>query len=557
MHPFRISFSQGGCTGSLKKVFFMEDAMFEDPLLHETGDFPKRKISEDPVKKFSFKGRDFLELDAEGLSLLAERAFHDLAFFLRVSHLEQLAAILEDPEASSNDRLVAFELLKNACIAAAGIFPLCQDTGTAMVMAKKGEGILTGADDAVFLSRGIHKAYTENAFRYSQLAPLFLYTEKNTGNNLPAQIDIQAVSGGSYDFLFVAKGGGSANKTFLFNKTREILSEEKLTSFLAEVLPEIGVSACPPYHLSLVIGGMSPEYNLKALKLASTGYLDNLPQEGNSFGRAFRDLSLEAKLLDLGRKTGLGAQFGGKYFCLDARVIRLPRHGASCFVSIGASCVAHRNMRGKITEEGIFLEKLEENPARFLPDPDLDFSKSISIDLGKPMGEIRDALSGLPVGTALLLNGPMVVARDMAHARLKEMLERGENLPKYFSEHPVYYAGPAKTPKGFASGSFGPTTAGRMDSYIPLFQKKGASLVTLAKGNRSQIVRDSCRKFGGFYLGSIGGAAALLGRDCIEKMEVLDFEDLGMEAVYRIQVKDFPAFLIVDDKGNDFYARLC
>lgn len=542
--------------GNPKRGFSMEDIAFKDPISQQTRGFPTRKISGDLVRKISFQGRNFLELAPEALSLLAEEAFHDMAFFLRTSHLEQLAAILEDPEASHNDRLVTLELLKNASISASGTFPLCQDTGTAMVIARKGERVLTHAEDSVFLARGIYRAYAENAFRYSQLAPLSVYREKNTETNLPAQIDIQAVPGDAYDFLFVAKGGGSANKTFLYNKTRAILSEEKLLPFLREALSEIGVSACPPYHLALVIGGMSPEYNLKVLKLASAGCLEDLPLEGSPWGRAFRDPELEAKLLAMGRETGLGAQFGGKYFCLDARVVRLPRHGASCFLSIGANCVAHRNLLGKITEEGLFLEKLEENPARFLPDPELDFAGAVSLDLTKPMDQIRNTLSALSVGTPLLLNGPMIVARDLAHARLKEMLDRRERLPAYFSDHPVYYAGPAKKPEGFASGSFGPTTAGRMDPYIPLFQERGASLVSLAKGNRSSVVKDSCRKFGGFYLGSIGGAAARLGKDCIEKVTLLDFEDLGMEAVYRIHVKNFPAFLILDDKGNDFYAAL-
>lgn len=534
----------------------MKDAMYRDPIFHQSGNFPSRKLEGDRPEKISFGGRDFLLVKPEMLARLAEEAFHDLAFFFRESHLEQMAQILKDPEASANDRLVAHELLKNACISAAGVFPLCQDTGTAIIMAKKGEAVLSNAEDAEILSQGVQRAYAKNAFRYSQLAPISLYHEVNTGTNLPAQIDIEAVSGNVYDFLFVAKGGGSANKTFFYTKTREILSRDKLFSFLQGALPEIGVSACPPYHLCLVIGGMSPEYNLKVLKLAGTGFLDGLPVEGHAFGRAFRDLELEEDLLLMGRETGLGAQFGGKYFCLDTRVIRLPRHGASCFVSLGVSCVAHRNMRGKITEEGIFLEKLEENPARFLPDPDLDFSSAVFMDLARPMDEILKSLSALSVGTPLLLNGPVIVARDIAHARLKGMLDKGEKLPAYFSEHPVYYAGPAKRPEGFASGSFGPTTAGRMDPYLPLFQERGASLVTLAKGNRSALVKDSCKNFGGFYLGSIGGGAARLGRDSIQKVELLDFPDLGMEAVYKIQVKNFPAFLITDDKGNDFYADI-
>ncbi|TYT73856.1 FumA C-terminus/TtdB family hydratase beta subunit [Desulfobotulus mexicanus] len=512
-----------------------------------------RFLGKESVRSLSFGTRNFLEVKPEGLAMLAEEAFRDASFFLSTGHLEQLALILSDPEASANDRFVAMELLKNAAISAGGVFPMCQDTGTAQIMAKKGEGVLTGTDDSFWISKGVFEAYTGENLRYSQLAPLSMYGEVNTENNLPAQIDISSVPGDHYDFLFVAKGGGSANKTFLYNKTAQILAPEELLPFLSKSLGEIGTSACPPYHLAVVVGGMSAEYTLKTLKLASTGYLDSLPDRGNMNGQGFRDRSLEAEILEMSRSLGLGAQFGGKYFCHDVRVIRLPRHGASCFIGVGVSCSAHRNIRGRICGDGIFLEELDRDPARFFPEPAFEPEEAVSIDLNQSMDAIRTSLSKLKVATRVMLNGPLVVARDIAHVRLKAMLERGEDLPAYFRDHMVYYAGPAKTPAGHASGSFGPTTAGRMDPYVPCFQEKGASLVMLAKGNRSSQVRESCKKHGGFYLGSIGGPAARLGRDCITKVDMIDFKDLGMEAVYRIEVRDFPAFVIVDDKGNDFY----
>ncbi|MCW7753026.1 FumA C-terminus/TtdB family hydratase beta subunit [Desulfobotulus sp. H1] len=532
----------------------MKSFVCHNVLCPADADIRWRFLGNNLVQPFSCRGRTFLELAPEGLTLLAREAFRDVSFFLRTGHLEQLAVILQDPEASANDRFVAMELLKNAAISAGGVFPMCQDTGTALVMAKKGEQVLTGADDAWWISKGIGEAYTEENLRYSQMAPLSMYEEVNTQNNLPAQIDMDAVPGEAYDFLFVAKGGGSANKTFLYNKTAQTLSPEELLPFLGKSLKEIGTSACPPYHLAVVVGGMSAEYTLKTLKLASTGYLDSLPDKGTSQGQGFRDRSLEAEVLAMSRRLGLGAQFGGKYFCHDVRVIRLPRHGASCFIGVGVSCSAHRNILGRICLDGLFLEELDRDPARFFPDPAFDPGDAVSINLNQPMDAIRAALTKLKVATRVMLNGPMVVARDLAHVRLKAMLDRGEELPAYFRDHMVYYAGPAKTPAGHASGSFGPTTAGRMDPYVPCFQEKGASLVMLAKGNRSFGVRESCRKHGGFYLGSIGGPAACLGKDCITKVEMIDCKDLGMEAVYRIEVKNFPAFVIVDDKGNDFYA---
>lgn len=547
----RIAFFYNGKTEKI-----MESFIYQDVLARKERDVAWRSLGNTHIHPLSGELGGFFRVDAEALRLLTEEAFRDAAFLLRTEHLEQLAAILKDPEASANDRFVAMELLKNAVISAGRVFPMCQDTGTALVMAKKGERVLTGVDDVRWIAEGVHRAYTTENLRYSQLAPLSMYEEVNTKNNLPAQIEIAAIPGDSYKFLFVAKGGGSANKCFLYNKTRQILSPEVLLPFLRESLQEIGTSACPPYHLAVVIGGLSAEHTLKTLKLASTGYLDTLPDSGNAQGRGFRDLSLEAELLVMSRGLGLGAQFGGRHFCHDVRVVRLPRHGASCFVGVGVSCSAHRNILGKITAEGLFLEKLDADPARFLPDPEFDMEDAVSIDLNRPMEAIRSTLSELKVATRVMLNGPIVVARDIAHSRLKAMLDKGEKLPEYFLNHMVYYAGPAKTPAGYASGSFGPTTAGRMDPYIPAFQEQGASLVMLAKGNRSRLVRDSCRKYGGFYLGSIGGPAARLGRDCIKAVQVLDFEDLGMEAVYRIEVKDFPAFIIMDDKGNDFYDTL-
>lgn len=503
-----------------------------------------------------FQGEKIIAIAPEGLAMLAEKAFTDVSHFLRASHIRQLSDILSDPESSQNDRYVAMEFLKNAVIAAEGEFPLCQDTGTAIVIGKKGHRIWTGYSEASALSEGIYRAYTRKNLRYSQNAPLTLYNEQNTGCNLPAQIDLYTSEGDTYEFLFIAKGGGSANKTVLFQETKAILTPEKLVDFLTVKIKALGTAACPPYHLGIAIGGTSAEMNLKTVKLATTGYLDTLPEKGNPYGCAFRDKGLEAELHHRLQLSGIGAQFGGKYFCLDVRAIRLPRHGASCPIGVGVSCCAHRNIKGKINSEGIFLEQLETNPAKYLPEIPLDHGEAISINLDQPMTEIRSVLSQYPVGTRLTLTGKIVVARDIAHARLNERLLQGEPLPSYFKDHIIYYAGPAKTPKGYASGSFGPTTAGRMDPYVPAFQQQGASLVMLAKGNRSKAVAQSCRRYGGFYLGSIGGPAARLGKDCITKVEILEFPDLGMEAVFMITVKDFPAFILIDDKGNDFFDTL-
>jgi fumarate hydratase class I len=513
-------------------------------------------ISRDHVVPGECGGRPVLQVDPEALTLLAERAFHDAAFFLRPSHLEQLAAILKDPESSANDRTVALELLKNAVISAKGILPMCQDTGTAIINAKKGQHVFTGGGDEEALSRGVFNAYTKNYLRYSQNAALTMYDEKNTGSNLPAQIDISAVDGDAYGFLFVAKGGGSANKTYLFQETKAVLNPAALEKFLIGKMKAIGTAACPPYHLAVVVGGTSAELVLKTVKLASARYLDALPTSGGPGGQAFRDLELEGRLLKASRKLGLGAQFGGKYFCLDVRVVRLPRHGASCPIGLGLSCNADRNIKAKITRDGLFLERLEKDPAKYLPGPAAADEPAVRIDLNRPMSEIRAILGKYPVATRLVLDGPIIVARDIAHARLKENADRGEDLPGYFKDHIIYYAGPAKTPPGYASGSLGPTTAGRMDDYVALFQKMGGSLVMLAKGNRSKAVTEACKTYGGFYLGSIGGAAARLAKDCITSQEVVAYPELGMEAIYKITVKDFPAFIIVDDKGNDFYEQI-
>ena len=514
-----------------------------------------RKIDGDYVSQNVVDGRTFLNIRPEALSVLAKEAVRDVSHLLRSSHLEALKSILEDPEASANDRYVAETLLENAVISAEMEYPGCQDTGTAMLTAKKGENVFTGADDAQELSRGVFQAYDELNLRYSQTAPLSMYEEVNTATNLPAQIDIAAVPGGSYEFLIMTKGGGSANKTFMFPESRALLEPEKLRSYLRDKISAIGTSACPPYHLAVVIGGTSPEMNLKTVKLASAKYYDGLPETGSKHGRAFRDRSLEADILAMTRELGIGAQFGGKYFCHDVRVIRLPRHGASCFIGIGVSCSADRNIRAKITAGGIFLERLETDPRRFLPAGAVDEEPAVRIDLDEGMDALRRRLSGLPVKTRVMLSGSMIVARDIAHARLAGRLEHGGGLPDYFKDHVIFYAGPAKTPEGRASGALGPTTAGRMDSYVPRFQAEGASLVMLAKGNRSKAVADSCRRHGGFYLGTIGGAAAILGRDCITDVKLLEYPELGMEAVYMIKVKDFPAFIIIDDKGNDFYSR--
>jgi fumarate hydratase class I len=503
-------------------------------------------------------GRRIVQVEPEALQLLAAEAFDDVSHLLRTSHLEQLRKILDDPEASDNDRFVALELLMNANIASGRELPGCQDTGTAIVMGHKGEGVVTGADDAAALSRGIYDAYQTKNLRYSQLAPLDMFTEKNTGTNLPAQIEIYAEPGDEYELLFIAKGGGSANKSFLYQQTKALLNPESLLAFLAENIKTIGTSACPPYHLAVVIGGMSAEFTLKTVKLASTHYLDRLPTTGDAGGRAFRDVELEEKVQRLCNETGIGAQFGGKYFAHDVRVIRLPRHGASCPVGIGVSCSADRQILAKINAGGVFLEQLETNPGRFLPDVRSEELATgvIEIDLHRPMAEILAELSKYPVATRLSLSGPLIVARDIAHAKLKELLDAGEDLPQYFKDHMIYYAGPAKTPKGRASGSFGPTTAGRMDSYVDLFQSHGGSMVMLAKGNRGAQVAEACGRHGGFYLGSIGGPAARLADHSIVKVSVEEFEELGMEAIWRIEVKDFPAFIVTDDKGNDFYAEL-
>jgi fumarate hydratase class I len=515
-----------------------------------------RRLTDDHVSLESFKGIEILTLSPEGLTLLAEHAFKDVSHLLRPSHLSLLAKILDDPESSDNDRYVALEMLKNAVISADGIFPMCQDTGTAIVMGKKGQQVWTGFCDEEALSKGIFNAYTNNNLRYSQNAPLTMYDEVNTGCNLPAQIEIYAVEGGTYHFLFIAKGGGSANKTYLYQETKATLTPEKLVMFMRNKMKTLGTAACPPYHLAFVVGGTSAELNLKNVKLASAGYLDYLPTNGNQWGHAFRDLKLETELLEISRELGIGAQFGGKYFCHDVRVIRLPRHGASCPIGLGVSCSADRNIKGKITKQGIYLERLETDPAKYLPAPSDADTEAVHIDLNRPMDKIRAELSQYPVATRLMLTGKIVVARDIAHAKLKERLDKGEGLPEYFKNHIVYYAGPAKTPAGYPSGSFGPTTAGRMDPYVPIFQEQGASMVMLAKGNRSKEVTQSCKKFGGFYLGSIGGPAARLGKDCITNIETLEYSDLGMEAIFMITVKDFPAFIIVDDKGNDFFEKL-
>ncbi|NSC23657.1 fumarate hydratase [Streptomyces albus subsp. chlorinus] len=523
---------------------------------------PYRLVTSEGVSTVEAGGRTFLTVEPEALRKLAAKAIHDIQHYLRPEHLAQLRRILDDPEASANDRFVALDLLKNANIAAAGVLPMCQDTGTAIVMGKRGQNVLTRGGDEEALSRGIHDAYTQLNLRYSQMAPLTMWEEKNTGTNLPAQIELYATDGDAYKFLFMAKGGGSANKSFLYQETKAVLNEKSMMRFLEEKIRSLGTAACPPYHLAIVVGGTSAEYALKTAKYASAHYLDELPTEGSPSGHGFRDTELEEKVFELTQKIGIGAQFGGKYFCHDVRVVRLPRHGASCPVAIAVSCSADRQAKAKITAEGVFLEQLERDPARFLPETteseltqgagaDLD---AVRIDLSRPMDEILAELTKHPVKTRLSLTGTLVVARDIAHAKIKERLDAGEELPRYLKDHPVYYAGPAKTPEGYASGSFGPTTAGRMDAYVEQFQAAGGSKVMLAKGNRSKQVTDACAKYGGFYLGSIGGPAARLAQDCIKKVEVLEYEELGMEAVWRIEVEDFPAFIVVDDKGNDFFA---
>jgi fumarate hydratase class I len=537
----------------------MPDFQFQEMFPLGPEEAPYRRLTSDHVGTASLAGERVLTVAPEALTLLAAEGFRDISHLLRPSHLKQLRAILDDPEASANDKFVALDMLKNANIAAGGVLPMCQDTGTAIIFAKKGQRVWTeGGEDEAALARGVFRTFTETNLRYSQVAPLDMYEEANTGTNLPAQIDIHAVPGESYKFLFIAKGGGSANKTFLYQQTKALLNPRTLIQFLDEKIRTLGTAACPPYHLAIVIGGTSAEMTLKTVKLASCRYLDTLPTQGSRLGHAFRDRALEEEVLRLTRGMGIGAQFGGKYFCHDVRVIRLPRHGASCPVGIGVSCAADRQALGKITAEGVFLEQLETNPAQYLPEVTSEElgGPVVRIDLNRPMPEIRRELSRHPVKTRLALSGPMIVARDIAHAKLKERLDRGEGLPDYFRNYPVYYAGPAKTPKGYASGSFGPTTAGRMDSYVEEFQAAGGSHVMLAKGNRSRQVTEACKKHGGFYLGSIGGPAARLAQDCIRKVELLEYPELGMEAIWRIDVEDFPAFIVVDDKGNDFFANL-
>jgi fumarate hydratase class I len=527
------------------------------PLQKEKDNTEYRFLGKDGVTTEKLGSHEFLKVTPEAIQNLTKIAFHDIMHFLRPSHLEKVAKIIADPEASENDKYVATTLLENAMIAAEGVFPGCQDTGTAIVMGKKGDHVLTEEDDQITISRGIYNSYQDYNFRYSQVSPVDMYTEKNTGNNLPAQIDVYSTKGNEYNFLFVAKGGGSANKSMLFQQTKALLNPQTMMRFLEEKIKYLGTAACPPYHLAVVIGGTSAEQTLKMVKLASCGYMDNLPSQGGAHGQAFRDLELEDIVFKMTQKMGIGAQFGGKYFCHDVRVIRLPRHGASCPVGIGVSCSADRQIKGKITKDGIYLEQLEMNPARLLPVDSKanNTTQVIKVDLNQGMDQVRKKLSQYPIKTRVMLSGKMIVARDSAHAKLKELIDAGKPLPDYVKNCVVYYAGPAKTPKGHASGSFGPTTAQRMDPYVGLFQANGGSFVTLAKGNRTQEVTDACKKYGGFYLGSIGGPAAQLGRDCITSVKVIDYPELGMEAIYEIEVKDFPAFIVVDDKGNDFFAN--
>jgi fumarate hydratase class I len=556
VHPPRLSIYADSVATSHTPGFTYTDLL---PLGPDETKY--RLITTEGVTTQQLGDRTFLEVAPEALRLLTYEAIKDISHLLRPAHLAQLASILEDPEASPNDRFVALDLLKNANVSAGGVLPMCQDTGTAIIMGKRGQQVLTSGQDEEHISRGVFDAYQNLNLRYSQLSPLSMWEERNTGTNLPAQIEIYSDTHPghelSYDFLFMAKGGGSANKSFLYQETTALLNPESLTKFLDEKLRSIGTAACPPYHLAIVIGGTSAEFAVKAAKLASAKYLDNLPVHGTPDGHGYRDLAMEAEVLEMTRGFGIGAQFGGKYFCHDVRVIRLPRHGASCPVAIAVSCSADRQAKAKITPDGVFLEELDRDPAHYLPevtDEHLD-DTVVRIDLNRPMSEIREELSKLPIRTRVSLSGPLVVARDLAHARIKAMLDRGEPMPDYMKNHAVYYAGPAKTPEGYASGSFGPTTAGRMDSYVDLFQKNGGSFVMLAKGNRSTAVTRACQENGGFYLGSIGGPAAILAQDNITKVEVLDFPELGMEAVWLIEVRDFPAFVVVDDKGNDFFAE--
>jgi fumarate hydratase class I len=531
----------------------MPEFRYEPPIQLAKDDTVYRLLTRDFVETTVIDGKKILKVNPHGLELLAKEAVSDISFYLRTAHLEKLASILKDPEATDNDRFVAYIMLRNTVISSKGDLPWCQDTGTAIVIARKGEKVWTGVNDAEFLSKGIYETFKEKNLRYSQIVPLTMFDEKNTGTNLPAQIDIYSREGNSYEFLFITKGGGSANKTFLYQQTKSLLNEESLIKFVKEKIKDLGTSACPPYHLALVIGGTSAEATLKTVKEASAGYLDNLPVTGNEAGRAFRDIEWEKRIEQICHEYGVGAQFGGKYFVHDVKVIRLPRHAASCPVGLGVSCSADRNIKAKITEDGIFLEELERNPQRFMPEKAPELEKPVEINLDRPMKEILAELTKYPVRTRLNLTGTLIVARDIAHAQIKKMIDEGKPMPGYFKDHPVYYAGPAKTPAGMASGSFGPTTAGRMDLYVDQFQSLGGSLIMLAKGNRSRQVIDACKKHGGFYLGSIGGPAAILASENIKSVEIVDFEDLGMEAVRKIRVENMAAFIITDDKGNDFF----
>lgn len=531
----------------------MADFIYEKPFQISEDKTQYRLITSDHVKVVEADGRSILKVDPEALEILAREAVNDVSFFMRSSHLEKLKKILDDPEATDNDKFVAYIMLKNQVIAAAGELPSCQDTGTAIIIGKKGEDVYTGADDAEQLSKGVYEVYKNKNLRYSQIVPFSMFEEKNSGSNLPAQVDIYSKTGKEYEFLFIAKGGGSANKTFLYQQTKSLLNEENFTKFVRDKIKELGTAACPPYHLAIVVGGTSAEANLKAVKEASAGYLDYLPTEGNASGRAFRDIEWEKKIEKICQEYGVGAQFGGKYFIHDVRVIRMPRHAASCPVGIGVSCSADRNIKGRITDKGIFLEQMEKDPGRFMPSKAPDLDKAVDIDLDRPMEEVLAELSKYPIKTRVNLSGTLVVARDMAHARIKTMLDEGKPMPDYFKDHPVYYAGPAKTPEGMVSGSFGPTTAGRMDPYVDLFQSHRGSMIMLAKGNRSRQVIDACSKHGGFYLGTVGGPAAVLANDNIKSVEVVDFEELGMEAVRKIRVENLAAFILTDDKGNDFF----
>ena len=531
----------------------MAEFIYEKPFQIEKDTTQYRLLTKKYVKVIEVDGKKILKVEPKGLELLAKEAVSDISFFLRTSHLEKLASILDDPEGTDNDRFVAYMMIRNSVISAKGDLPWCQDTGTAIVIGKKGESVWTETNDALQLSKGIYETYKEKNLRYSQIVPTTMFDEKNTCTNLPAQIDIYSVEGNSYEFLFITKGGGSANKSFLYQQTKSLLNEESLIKFVKDKIKELGTSACPPYHLALVIGGTSAEATLKTVKEASAGYLDHLPASGNASGRAFRDIEWEKKIEKICHEYGVGAQFGGKYFVHDVRVIRLPRHAASCPVGLGVSCSADRNIKAKITEKGIFLEELERNPARFLPAKAPELEKPVEVDLDRPMNEVLALLTNYPVKTRLNLRGTLIVARDIAHARIKKMLDEGKPMPEYFKNHPVYYAGPAKTPAGMPSGSFGPTTAGRMDTYVELFQSLGGSLIMVAKGNRSRPVIDSCKKYGGFFLGSVGGPAAILAAENIKSVEMVDFEDLGMEAIRKIRVENMAAFIITDDKGNDFF----